>query len=233
VDGSYIAMTFDDGPSAANTPRLLEILAQRHIKATFFLIGQNVQADPALAKRIHDEGHEIGNHSWTHPNLALLSDDKVRSELQMTDDAIYKAVGIHPTIMRPPYGSLSVFQRKWINKEFGYKIILWDVDTNDWRVLKGETPAERSARVENVILNGNKEEHAAHNGSIVLQHDIHATTIDAMPGTLDKLLAKGFKFVTVSELIAMDKPAPLAAAASGTSAAASGASATATSSPVH
>ena len=142
-------------------------------------------------------------------------------------------MGIHPTIMRPPYGSLSVFQRKWINKAFGYKIILWDVDTNDWRVLKGETPAERSARVENVILNGNKEEHAAHNGSIVLQHDIHATTIDAMPGTLDKLLAKGFKFVTVSELIAMDKPAPLAAAASGTSAAASGASATATSSPVH
>ncbi len=211
-DGPYIAMTFDDGPSSANTPRLLDLLAKMHIKATFFLIGQNVAANPQIAKRIHDEGHEIGNHTWTHPVLSSLSDDKVRSELQQTDDAIFKAIGIHPTLMRPPYGSLAIAQRKWINKDFGYKIVLWDVDPNDWKVLPGETPEQRTARVENVILNGDKEEHGARNGSIILSHDIHKTTVDAMADTLGKLQAKGFKFVTVSELIAMDKPVPPKAA---------------------
>lgn len=195
TDGPYIALTFDDGPSPANTPRLLEILAKRHIKATFFLIGQNAQQNPELVKRIVAEGHEIGNHSWSHPNLGIMSDDKVRAELQKTDDAIFQAVGFHPKLMRPPYGSLAIGQRRWVNKEFGYKIILWDVDPLDWKY-------RNSAHVESEILKQTR------NGSIILSHDIHATTVDAMPATLDQLLAKGYKFVTVPELIAMDKPLP-------------------------
>ena len=203
VDGPYIAMTFDDGPSSANTLRLLDILAKRHIKVTFFLVGENVQQNPDIVKREVAEGHEIANHSWTHPNFALLSDDKVRSELQRTDEAIFQACGVHPTLLRPPYGSLSALrgQARWINREFGYKIILWDVDPLDWKY-------RNAAHVESVILNGDKNEHAARSGSIILSHDIHSTTVDAMPATLDQLLARGFKFVTVSQLIAMDKPLP-------------------------
>ena len=214
VDGPYIAMTFDDGPNPVLTPRLLDILKARGIKVTFFVVGQNAALHPEILKRAIAEGHEIGNHSWSHPDLAKLPDDTVRAELQKTQDAIVAAIGAKPTLLRPPYGAITKEQKEWIFKEFGYQIILWDVDPNDWKILKGESAAQRSARVENVILNGDKEEHGARDGSIILSHDIHATTVDAMADTFDKLLAKGFKFVTVSALIAMEKPLPPKTAAS-------------------
>lgn len=214
VDGPYIAMTFDDGPNPVLTPKLLDILKARGIKATFFVVGQNAALHPEILKRAVAEGHEIGNHSWSHPDLAKMTDDAVRAELQKTQDAIVAAIGTKPTLLRPPYGAITKEQKEWISKEFGYKIILWDVDPNDWKIIKGETAAERSARVENFILNGDKQEHGARSGSIILSHDIHATTVEAMPDTLDKLLAKGFKFVTVSQLIAMEKPLPPISSAS-------------------
>src|SRR6266446_5278073 len=124
VDGPYIAMTFDDGPSATLTPKLLDLLAAHHIKATFFVIGQNVADHPEIVQRAAREGHEIGNHSWSHPYLAKMSDDAVRRELRRTDGAIKDATGRRPTLMRPPYGSISVRQKHWINEEFGYQIIL-------------------------------------------------------------------------------------------------------------
>src|SRR5690242_14619137 len=96
VDGQYIAMTFDDGPSAENTPRLLDILKQRGIKATFFLIGQNAAEYPDLVKRILAEGHEIGNHSWTHPQLSKLGDERVTQEIVRTQDAIQQVSGYTP-----------------------------------------------------------------------------------------------------------------------------------------
>src|SRR5438270_2789719 len=195
VDGPYIAMTFDDGPSAKLTPKLLDLLAAHHIKATFFLIGQNVAENPEIVAREAREGHEVANHSWSHPNLAKMSDDGVRGQLRRTDDAIRSAIGNRPTLMRPPYGSLSVRQKKWINQEFGYKIVLWDVDPLDWR-----RPGA------NVVCNRIVKNTRA--GSIILAHDIHPGTIDAMPCVLNQLEAKGFKFVTVSELIAMETPLP-------------------------
>lgn len=208
VDGPYIAMTFDDGPSATLTPKLLDLLKAKGIKATFFVVGQNAADHPEILRRAIAEGHEIGNHTWTHPVLSKMSDEAVRSELQRTQDAIVAAIGKKPTLMRPPYGAITKAQKDWIHKEFGYEIILWDVDPNDWKIIKGETAAERTARVENVILNGDKEGPGVHSGAIILSHDIHATTVDAMPDTFDKLLAKGFKFVTVPQLIAMEKPLP-------------------------
>jgi len=104
VDGPYIAMTFDDGPSAKLTPKLLDLLAAHHIKATFFLIGENVAEHPEIVAREVREGHEIANHSWSHPNLAKMSDDGVRGQLRKTEDAIRSAIGNRPTLMRPPYG---------------------------------------------------------------------------------------------------------------------------------
>ena len=196
VDGPYIAMTFDDGPSGPNTPRLLDLAAKKHIKLTFFLIGENAQHYPEIVQRELAEGHQVGNHSWTHPDLAKMSDDAVRAELQKTQDAIIDAAGYKPVVMRPPYGALTPRQRLWVAHDFGFKIILWDVDPLDWKRPGSDVVARR-------IIAG------ARSGSIILSHDIHSPTVDAMPQVFDTLLAKGFKFVTVSELLAMDKgPAP-------------------------
>ncbi len=193
VQGPDIAMTFDDGPSEKLTPELLDLLAKHHLHATFFVIGKNVVEHPEILQRAAREGHEIGNHSWSHPAFGKMSDERVRSELQKTDDAIRATIGKRPTLMRPPYGSITARQKKWINAEFGYKIILWDVDPLDW---KRPGPSVVTSR----IVKGTRA------GSIVLSHDIHPGTIKAMPDTFDQLEAKGFKFVTVSELIAMGKP---------------------------
>jgi peptidoglycan-N-acetylglucosamine deacetylase len=195
VDQPYIAMTFDDGPSAENTPRLLEMLKQRNIKATFFLIGQNVVSNPDLVRRILAEGHEIGNHSWTHPQLSKLSDDRVTAEITQTQDAIKNASGFTPTLLRPPYGAITARQREWIENRFGLNIILWSVDPFDWKRPGASVITQR-------ILS------QARPGAIILSHDIHKQTVDAMPATLDALIAKGYKFATVSQLIAMNKPKP-------------------------
>lgn len=195
VDGPYVAITFDDGPHGANTPRLLEMLKQRNIKATFFCVGQCVAEYPEIAKRIVDEGHEIASHSWSHPNLIPMSEAGVRDQLERTHQVIKQATGVEPKSFRPPYGNFTVRQRNWANATYGYKIILWDVDPLDWKV-------RNSDHVQSEII-----KHTVA-GSIILSHDIHKSTVDAMPATLDALLAKGFKFVTVSELVAMDKPVP-------------------------
>jgi peptidoglycan/xylan/chitin deacetylase (PgdA/CDA1 family) len=195
VDGPYIAMTFDDGPSATLTPKLLDILAAHRIKATFFVIGENVVQHPEVVARAAREGHEIGNHSWSHPNFGKMSEDGVRGQLQRTDEAIKGATGARPTLLRPPYGSITARQKRWIHDEFGYQIILWDVDPYDWK-----RPGPSVVR--NRILKETQP------GSIVLSHDIHPGTIEAMPSTFDALAAKGFRFVTVSELIHMAVPEP-------------------------
>ena len=195
VEGPYIALTFDDGPHATLTPKLLDLLAARNLKATLFVVGQNVSEYPEILKRAVREGHEIASHSWSHPNLGKMSDDAVRRELQKTDDAIVAATGKRPTLMRPPYGSITAAQKRWIYEEFGYRIIIWDVDPLDW---KRPGPSAVTAR----ILKETKP------GSIILAHDIHPPTLEAMPATFDQLVKKGFKSVTVTELLAMAKPPP-------------------------
>jgi peptidoglycan/xylan/chitin deacetylase (PgdA/CDA1 family) len=198
VDQPYIAMTFDDGPSAENTPRLLEMLKQRNIKATFFLIGQNAASNPDIVRRILADGHEVGNHSWTHPQLSKLSDDRVTAEITQTQDAIKDASGFTPTLIRPPYGAITPRQREWIENRFGLNIILWSVDPLDWKRPGASVITQR-------ILSQVRP------GAIILSHDIHKQTVDAMPATLDGLIAKGYKFATVSQLIAMNKPKPASA----------------------
>jgi peptidoglycan/xylan/chitin deacetylase (PgdA/CDA1 family) len=195
VKGPYVAMTFDDGPHATLTPKLLDLLAQKEIKATFFVLGENAERHPEILKRAVGEGHEIGNHSWSHPNLAKLSNDALRSQLQRTDDVIAQAIGSHPRLMRPPYGELTPKQRQWVNSEFGYKVILWDVDPLDWKEPGPSIVAQRIIR-------------ETRPGSIMLSHDIHAQTIAAMPEAFDALLAKGFKFVTVAELLSLARALP-------------------------
>jgi peptidoglycan/xylan/chitin deacetylase (PgdA/CDA1 family) len=196
VSGNYIAITYDDGPHPVNTPRLLDILAARNIKATFYVIGNSVNQNPGVLRRTVAEGHEIGNHSQTHPLLSKLGDSQLRQEMQRCEDSIGRAAGIRPRTMRPPYGGLLQRQRQLVLNEFGYPTILWSVDPLDWKRPGASVIASR-------IVSGTTP------GGIVLAHDLHTQTIDSMPQALDGLLRRGFKFVTVSQLIAM-QVAPVA-----------------------
>lgn len=190
VPGPYIALTFDDGPHASNTPRLLDILRARNVKATFYVIGKNVDMYPNIVRRTVAEGHELGNHTYTHPKLSSLSQERVFSEIRKGDDAIMRAAGVRPRTMRPPYGALTQSQRVSIHSTFGYPTIMWAVDPLDWKRPGASVVTSR-------IVSGTS------NGSIILAHDLHASTVDAMPATIDALLRKGYKFVTVSQLLAM------------------------------
>ncbi|MEO5715280.1 MAG: polysaccharide deacetylase family protein [Luteolibacter sp.] len=195
VSGNYIAMTFDDGPHPQNTPRLLDMLRARNIKATFYVIGQSVNLYPQVVRRTVEEGHEIGNHSNTHRLLSKLSDSEILADLGRCHDAVVNACGVKPPTMRPPYGGLLQKQRELVHAKFGYPIILWSVDPLDWKRPGAGVISSR-------ILAG------ASAGGIVLSHDLHSQTVDAMPATLDALLRRGFKFVTVSQLLAMQTEVP-------------------------
>lgn len=188
--GRYVALTFDDGPVASNTTRLLDMLKRRNIKATFYVLGERVQRNKALTRRMVAEGHEVGNHTWTHGKLTGMSNSKIRWELDKTRDAIVAATGVKPRTMRPPYGALRTSQREWIFREYGYPTILWDVDPEDWK-------KPGTSVIRNRILSKTK------NGSIILLHDLHKSSVDAVPTTVDSLLRQGYKFVTVSQLISM------------------------------
>jgi peptidoglycan/xylan/chitin deacetylase (PgdA/CDA1 family) len=190
VAGNYIAITFDDGPHPQNTTRLLDILRARNIKATFYVIGRSVDLYPQVVRRTVAEGHEIGNHSQTHRLLSKLGDSELREEMRRCSDAIARASGVKPRTMRPPYGGLLQRQRELVHAEFGYPTILWSVDPLDWKRPGAGVITSR-------ILAGTSS------GGIVLAHDLHAQTVDAMPATLDGLLRRGFKFVTVSQLLAL------------------------------
>jgi len=190
VSGNYIAMTFDDGPHPQNTPRLLDILRARNVKATFYVIGRSVDLYPQIVRRTVAEGHEMGNHSYTHRLLSKLGDSELRQEMSRCHEAVSRAAGVRMRTMRPPYGGLLQRQRELVHAEFGYPTILWSVDPLDW---KRPGPSVVTSR----ILS------ATNAGSIVLAHDLHAQTVDAMPATIDGLLRRGFKFVTVSQLLAM------------------------------
>ena len=190
VNGPFISITFDDGPHVTNTPRLLDMLAARGVKATFFCVGSLVTRYPNIVRRIVAEGHEMANHTWTHPWLSKLSDSGVRSELDRANAGITSVAGVAARLYRPPYGAITARQKQLIMSEYGYPTILWSVDPRDF-----ERPGP--AVVTSRILAGTKP------GGIILVHDIHAPSVAAMPATLDGLLARGYRFVTCSQLIAM------------------------------
>lgn len=187
-----LAMTFDDGPSPSLTPKLLDLLKAKNIKATFFVVGSNAKEYPHIIRRIIAEGHEIGNHTWTHASLPSRSDEQIRKELKDTEDAIFAAANYRPHLMRPPYGAINAHVKDLMFSEFGYTTIMWSVDPQDWRRPGASVVTSR-------LVSG------ARPGAIMLSHDIHPGTIAAMPSMFDQLLAKGYQFVTVSQLLNMEK----------------------------
>lgn len=183
-----VALTFDDGPHPQNTPALLDILAARRQRATFYVIGRLVQAYPDIARRIVAEGHELGNHTWTHPTLSTLGDARVLSEIDRTQEVIWRTVGHVPVTMRPPYGAFSPRQSRMLQAARNLPTIIWSVDPQDWRRPGPAVVADRMVR-------------GARPGAIILAHDIHAPTIRAVPAVLDGLLARGLNSVTLSEML--------------------------------
>ncbi len=186
-----VALTFDDGPAPTTTPKLLDILAREEVPATFFVLGSQVEKYPEIVKRAALEGHEIGNHTWKHDRLTSLPSKAARKDLDKTNRMIEKASGTAPTLLRPPYGSTNKKVAK-VAKQSGLAVILWDVDSRDWEHRDPKKTV--------------KEANAAQDGSIILLHDIHASTIGAVPNVIKALRKQGFSFVTVSDLVAGAKP---------------------------
>ncbi|WP_173095572.1 polysaccharide deacetylase family protein [Actinomadura verrucosospora] len=180
-----VALTFDDGP-AESTGRLLDILAAHHVRATFFIVGQQAAKFPDLVRREHEAGHEVADHSYTHADLGRAPTKKILSELNRTQEAIRRASGVAPTILRPPYGSLSK-RLTAITKRMGLAQVLWTVDPLDWEHRNTKYVEERVLK-------------AVKPGYIVLMHDIHPTTVEAIPAIIEKLAAEGYSFVTVPQL---------------------------------
>ncbi|MEW9533469.1 polysaccharide deacetylase family protein [Microbispora sp. NPDC049125] len=186
-----VALTFDDGPGD-NTGTVLDILAAHHARATFFLLGQMITGGTRdFVRRMVAEGHEVGNHSWDHAALAGLSSAALSRELDRTQDVVRRTTGVRMTLMRPPYGSTNKEVEAASRKE-GLAQIMWAVDTLDWRDRNPALVAKRCGE--------------AKPGDIVLMHDIHPTTVKALPHLLDELDRKGFTYVTVSELLGSPLP---------------------------
>ena len=184
--GKTIALTFDDGPGPY-TAQLLDILDQHGAKATFFLIGSKVSAQASVVRNIQARGHQLGNHSWSHPELPKLPIDQVAGEIDRTNDAIKQATGVKPTVMRPPYGAVNGAVLEQLRLR-GMSSILWSVDTRDWADRNSEIVCSRAVA-------------GAHPGAIILMHDIHQTSVNAVPCILNALKQQGYSFVTVQGLI--------------------------------
>jgi len=187
-----VALTFDDGPSPFDD-RLLQILKDNDAKATFFLIGNKVAANPAGAKRIADAGMEIGNHTWEHPNMATLPMDDIAAQFSKANDAITAATGRAPTLYRPA-GGLSTDAVRQTASTFGLAEILWDVIPFDW-ANDSNTAATRSLLMTQIKP-----------GSVVLFHDTYSSTVDLVYQFIPVLKANGYRMVTVSELLGSRTP---------------------------
>ena len=184
--GKVIALTFDDGPGPY-TAHLLDILDQHGAKATFFLIGSKVSAQADVLRRMHSRGHQLGNHSWSHPELPKLPVNQIASEIDRTNDAIKQATGVTPSILRPPYGAVNGIVLEQIRAR-GMSSILWSVDTRDWADRNSQIVCSRAVA-------------GAHPGAIILMHDIHQTSVGAVPCILSALKQQGYSFVTVQGLL--------------------------------
>ena len=189
-DGKYdetkqrpmIALTFDDGPGEY-TEELINCLVENNAKATFFMLGQNVEAYPEIAKELSDAGMELGNHSYSHPDLVTIGAEAAAQQVSNTDAALKAATGFEATVMRPPGGSFNDSVKAAIN----HPLIIWSIDTRDW-ATKSEDQTYQ------VVMDN------AQDGSVVLMHDIHEWSVKAAIRMIPDLIAKGFKLVTVSEL---------------------------------
>ncbi len=183
-NGPMIALTFDDGPYPKVTGHILDVLEKNGVCATFFVLGSRIEGHEDMLTRMDELGCEIGNHSFSHADLTRLSKADCQRELSDTDAEIRRVTGHEASVVRPPYG----YYNKTVMSAAGRPLILWTVDTNDWR---GKAPGE----IADYVIQQAKE------GSVILMHDQQTQTADAMEMIIPTLIEEGFRFVTVSELI--------------------------------
>ena len=179
-----VAITFDDGPHSVCTPLLLDGLKERGVRASFFLLGQCVRGNEEIVKRMREEGHLIGNHTFSHRDLTALGEEEAESEVIRTGNAIYGAAGVYPSLVRPPFG-------RWPDRlEFRVTMIpvLWTLDSRDWALKDAQAVADE-------VLD------RAEPGDIILMHDCYETSVEAALRVIDGLSARGYEFVTVDDLI--------------------------------
>ena len=176
-----VALTFDDGPSVY-TEGLLDILQEHEVQVTFFILGQSARIQSETVSRMFAEGHQIGNHTWNHPNLTQLSDELIQQQIQQTDDIVTQVIGQPTQHLRPPYGAYN----DRVMAVSGLPIIFWSVDPLDWKDRDAEIVAAR-------IIESPA-------GAIILAHDIHKTTVAAVPAIIEALHKRGIHFVTVTKL---------------------------------
>jgi peptidoglycan/xylan/chitin deacetylase (PgdA/CDA1 family) len=184
----YVALTFDDGPHQVLTPRLMDILKKSNSKATFYVMGVKAALHPYILERAVSEGHEVANHVWDHPVLTKINPKELASQLSRTSEAIRAATSQDPKTMRPPYGLTNRRNNDMIYGQKGMTVIQWSIDTIDWQHPKPEVIVER-------VMSKVK------NGDILLCHDIHANTINAMPALVAALKKEGYELVTASTLV--------------------------------
>lgn len=190
----WVALTFDDGPSGRYTRRLLDGLKERDVKATFLLCGYRLKEFPRLARRIYEEGHEIGLHGYSHSNMGKMTLSQIKKELSDTKSLL--PAGCEPVFFRPPGGAMSDAVRK-ASAQLGLAILGWSVDPKDWSV-------HDAAAVEASVL-GDVED-----GDVILLHDMCDSSVDAALAIVDKLQQWGFRVVTASELAARRRIVPKA-----------------------
>ncbi|MCL2610414.1 MAG: polysaccharide deacetylase family protein [Defluviitaleaceae bacterium] len=186
-----VALTFDDGPGPY-TDRLLDFFSEHNVVATFYVMGSSIQRRPETLIRTARLGHEIGNHSWLHENLTEVGTRKALNTMRRTSDIILELTGERPRTARPPYGATDERVQN-ILRILGNPIVLWSVDTRDWETREVEA-------IYNHIING------AENGAIILMHDIHRTTYEAVKKAVPSLIEMGFGFATVSEILGEMEP---------------------------
>lgn len=177
-----IALTFDDGPHPKYTLKLLDGLKERNVKVTFFIIGENAKNNPDVIKRIYEDGHTIGNHTFSHVQLTCISEDRAIKEITDTNNLIKELTGTEPKYIRPPYGLYS----DALKRETNLTPVLWNVDPRDWSVLNTKS-------VVNHVVKRAKDR------DVILLHDIFDTSVDAALQIIDELKKQGFEFVTVDE----------------------------------
>ncbi len=187
-ESNLIALTYDDGPNRRFTPYLIEILMNKQVPATFFFLGERVALYPSVAKFVANMGFEIGNHTYSHPNLRKLSQTEIQDELIKAQEIIKSTTGVTPTLLRPPY-MLSNRTVVELAQKMGLAIVFWSVDTQDWR------PSTTKQQIVEAVMS------QVTGGSIILMHDRNTKTLEATEEIIDLLRAEGYEFVTISRLL--------------------------------
>lgn len=179
-----VALTFDDGPNAHYTPQVLDILYEQQVPATFFLIGEKFTGNELLIREIAASGHEIGNHTFSHPDLTKLDSRKIQWEIQQTEEKLKKILPDYPMkYVRPPYGRYT----EDVQKAIGLPLVLWTIDSGDWEAPNAEN-------IYTALIG------KIQNGDIIVFHDDNAQTVKALEKIILELKKRGFQFATVSQL---------------------------------